>query len=178
VADKYIDVITGTFYLKKIFLSMGVGVDNLDITAEEIAYCETWAENQIDGLFGLSFPLFPATPLIIRDIALALTAYKIRQFLVTANSPNLDEHTNEIRDEAYRLIQSIIHGDFSIIMPDLSYHPKYPGPSGGERFMVQPESSLRLFFTNMDKEFYAMHQKAEPDGIEPAFSDPEYANQS
>lgn len=180
MADKYIDTIAGAMYLKKIFLSMGVGVDNLDITAEEIAYCETWAENQIDGYFGITFPVFPATPLIIRDIALALTAYKVRQFLVTANSPNEDDHTNAIRDEAMKLMHEIIHGNVSIIMPDLTYHPRYPGPSGGARFTEQPENALRRFFINMDKDFYQMDQAREedPDGIEKEYGDSVYSNNS
>jgi hypothetical protein len=173
MAGKYIDVALGEIYLKKIFLSMGVAVDNLDITSAEIDYAETWAENQIDSRLGLTFPIFPATPLIIRDITLLLAAYKLRQFLLAANAPNLDEHTNALRDEGQEMIEDIFHGRRSVIMPDLSFHPRYPGPSGGKRFADQGSAQLRRFFTNMDRPFVTMEQLVEEaDGIEQEFHDP------
>ena len=173
MAGKYIDVTLGEKYLKKIFASMGVSVDNLDLTTTEVEYAETWAENQIDSRLGIEFPVFPATPLIIRDICLELSAYKLRQFLLAANAPNLDEHTNALRDEAMMLIEDIFHGRRSIIMPDGSYHPRYPGPSDGKRFAEQGASQLRRFFTNMDRPFVQMEQlQEEPDGIEKEYHDP------
>jgi len=172
MAGKYIDVEVGKVYLKKIFLSMGVSVDNLDLTASEVEYAETWAENQIDSRLGLVFAVFPATPLLIRDIALELAAYKLRQFLLAANAPNLDDHTNALRDEAEGLIEDIFHGRRSVIMPDGSYHPRYPGPSGGARFAEQGAAQLRRFFTNMDVPFVQMEQRQEtPDGIEGEYHD-------
>ena len=171
MAGKYIDVIVGEIYLKKIFSSFGVAVDNLDITAPEIDYAETWAENRIDSRLGLSFPMTPATPLIIRDIALLYTSYQLRRFLVTANSPNLDDHTQDLKEEADEMMEDIFHGRRSVIMPDLSFHPRYPGPSGGMRFSSQGSAQLKRFFTNMDRPFVTMEQMAVEAGIEGEYQD-------
>lgn len=175
MVDKYIDVVAGVLYLKKIFASIGVTVDNLDLTPEEIAYAETWAENRIESRLGVVFAMTPATPLLIADIALALASYKLRQFLLTANAPNLDDWTIDLKKEADELIEDIFHGRRSVIMPDGSFHPRYPGPSDGKRFAEQEETALRRFFINMDKPFLAMEQSREDTvgepGIEQEFHD-------
>ena len=175
MAGKYIDVVVGTIYLKKFFLSVGVTIDNLDLTEAEVDYAETWAENQIDSRLGVSFGPTPGdTPLLIRDIALALTAYKCRQFILTANAPNLDDHVQDIKSEAEALIEDILHGRRTLFLVGGSIHPEFQGPSDGRRFASQQDSTLRRFFTNMDKDFYAMEQATEPEGIEEEFTDPLY----
>ena len=172
MSGKYIDVVVGTIYLKKFFLSVGVTIDNLDLTEFEVDYAETWAENRIDSRLGVMFGPTPGdTPLLIRDIALALTAVKCRQFMLTANAPNLDDHVENLKKEAEDTIEDLLHGRRTLWLTDGTVHPEFQGPSDGVRFAEQQESALRLFFINMDRTFFEMEQEREPDGIEEEFHD-------
>lgn len=176
---RYVLIADNSFFLKRVFKAVAAGEPHM--TAAEIAHAEDWSANKIDeflGLIGDPFPALPDTPVVIQDIALLLSASRIRRMLLAGNAPNVDQHTDRLEQEALVQLRGILHGVVGVRMKDGTPHPIFSGPTGGERFAKQAPEASRRFHIQTNLPFERMDHLTDEEKPETdKFSDPLYTEE-
>jgi hypothetical protein len=172
---KYATLEENTFYIKRLFELIGTGETHF--TEEERVQADNWGSAMVDAYLGnVTIPTGIDTPILINEVALALSSHRLLRNLVVANAPNQDEHVNALRDTAIATLKDIRHGRISLILLDGSLHPDYVGPSDGHRFAPQNDvDHLRRFFTQINRPFEKMeHLTSEEAPENEQYTDPDY----
>lgn len=154
---RYVTIAADSFLIKSFLIDEGSD-GKTHVTSAEVAFAEEWASDHIDEALGKTFPKLtdvPATPTLIKQIALLLASSFIRLMVLAGNAPNEDEHTDKMQAMGDGMLSSLVKGKIGIRLADGTFDPDFPGPT----FLQvddAPEESERRFFIQLNRTFEEM----------------------